>query len=86
MAHRNRDPDVLAEQYVQALASAVRAEAGAQRMSLAELARRCDVEKSTFMRYVNGKREFPLSVLWRVSYELDMSLDELTKRALERMP
>lgn len=86
MAHRNRDPDVLAEQYVQALASAVRAEAGAQRMSLAELARRCYVEKSTFMRYVNGKREFPLSVLWRVSYELDLSLDELTKRALERMP
>lgn len=86
MAHNNRDPDVLASEYIQALASAVRAEAAAQRVSLAELARRCEVEKSTFMRYANGKREWKLSVLWRVAYELGMPLEQLTGLAEERMP
>lgn len=86
MAHRERDPSVMKEQYVQALASAVRAEAAAKEVSRAELARMINVEKGVIYRYMRGEREFPLSILYEVAEALGTTVDDLASEAYRRMP
>jgi len=86
MAHRERDPSVMKEQYVQALASAVRAEAAARDVSRAELARMISVEKGVMYRYMRGEREFPLSILYEVAEALGTTVDDIAREAYRRMP
>ncbi len=71
---------------MQALAASVRAETAARRISIAELARRVDVEKGVMYRYVRGEREFPLSILYGVAGALGTSVDNLAREAYRRMP
>lgn len=62
----------------------VRAEAGRVRMSVAALARQMEIDRSQLIRYLDGKRAFPMEVLYVAAEVLDQDPGRIVELAYER--
>lgn len=67
-----------------ALATVIRMELAGLGMSIAKLAEHAGVSRETMSNYLNGKREMPLPVYFKVSEALKIGPRELMRRAEER--
>lgn len=79
-AEREGGPLTLTE----ALGAEIRAEAAAQRITIAELAKRADVNRSSLYTWIDAKTAFPVQGLEAVANVLRVRASELVARAEQR--
>lgn len=86
-AHQMPDPSAAdrARAVNAAVASALRAEAAAQRITWPDLARLSGVPNSTISNYLNAKRDIPLPALYKMAAALEIDVPTLWTRAMDRM-
>ena len=85
MATKTRSPSDDANRFTVALGAQIRAEAAYRRVSVAQLARDVDIDRSTLIRYLDGKREMPISLLYDIGRDLGVSPQVIMNRTIERM-
>jgi|SRR5690606_24840006 len=68
----------------EALGAEIRAEAAAQRITIAELAKRADVNRSSLYTWIDAKTAFPIQGLEAVANVLRVRASELVARAEHR--
>ena len=68
----------------EALGAEIRAEAAAQRITIAELAKRADVNRSSLYTWIDAKTAFPVQGLEAVANVLRVRASELIARAEHR--
>lgn len=68
----------------EALGAEIRAEAAAQRITIAELAKRADVNRSSLYTWIDAKTAFPVQGLEAVANVLRVRASELVARAEHR--
>lgn len=67
-----------------AVAAQLRAEISAAGLSVAEAARRSNVPRGSLVRYLDGTRELPVSVMYQMADTLGISVPVFVTRADER--
>jgi len=73
------------EALVAALLAQLRAEQGAQGLSVVELGRRVGIHRNVLDRYLKGDRPMPIGIFIDLCSSLGVSPDVLIGRARERM-
>jgi transcriptional regulator with XRE-family HTH domain len=68
-----------------ALGAQVRAEAAARGVTIKALAAAIGKDRSQLIRYLDGERDFPVSVVYAVADALDMSVSLLISRGVDRL-
>jgi transcriptional regulator with XRE-family HTH domain len=69
----------------EAVAAELRAERAAARLTVEELAERSGVHRGTLLRYLNAKRDIPVSTLIQIAEGLNIAPHLILERAAERM-
>jgi transcriptional regulator with XRE-family HTH domain len=85
MATKTREPSADAQRFTIALGAQIRAEAAYRRISITRLAREVEIDRSTLTRYLDGKREMPLSLLYDIGEALGVPAQTIMHRTMERM-
>lgn len=82
---RDTQMDYTPEQYTSAVAAQLRAERGASKMTIHELAEKSGVMEQSLQRYLNEKRDIPIPVLYQICSGLGVSVHEVIRRAEARL-
>jgi transcriptional regulator with XRE-family HTH domain len=73
------------KQFSATVGAEIRAEAAAQGTRIKDLAARMGINRVVLIRYLDGTRDFPLTVLYRAAEALGVSPRVIIQRASERM-
>lgn len=73
-----------AESYNAIVGAQLRAEIAAAGMSVAEAARRSGIPRQTLIRYLDGQREIPVPILYRIGALVDVTPGSIIERAGDR--
>jgi transcriptional regulator with XRE-family HTH domain len=70
---------------VSAVMAQIRAEAAAAGISISALAREVDVSRSSLDLYLNGRRQMPIDVLYRIAAVIGIDTVVILARAEQRL-
>lgn len=77
--------DNRASEFASALAAQLRAERAARQMTMKDVAVASGLADSTVHRYLNGKRDIPVSHLFSMASVLQVDVECLVSRTMERL-
>ena len=75
----------IGNEFNDAVAAELRAERGAKRLTVDQLANNAGMVKGTLLRYLNGQREIPIPALYHISKALGVEPQEVMDRASRRV-
>lgn len=73
------------ERYAASVAAQLRAERAARQLMVRDLAEASGVMEQSLLRYLNGKREVPVPVLYQIVNGLGLGMGEFIARVEQRL-